>query len=360
MGLRACEQLTEKGLRRPDEAMTAKRSCGETMLPKEGLLRECGAPHDPALSESVRLVDGVPIFGVLQPSLDGLKAMLGEVRSRCRPHRQKILWICTQEDPMLFMNGSPHSCSLPVTVEQRCEDLSLPQRLDSVEAALKQEVLTSALHSGQVLVQNAQGHETVLTSPEVLTLQEAFMRVEPSTFAGTGTAPPASLLHLARVPVEASGQEVGTLDRLVAAASKAGPDAAMVCSSKLNSGTLIFSIVALMLLLPHMSQGRDVTEERIEPSRQNIEEHPAIQELCARLPNGEAISIWTQHCLAKGQRALEGLEKSLSSERHVYLLLFAAFLQSQGMRPLEAFSCTFEEWMLQSTQAFGLADLLRG
>merc|ERR1719291_85126 len=120
----------------------------------------------------------------------------------------------------------------------------------------------------------------------------------------------------------------------------------VVCSCPSDIGRLTVPMTILILLWPYFELKRNVSEERIEMPPKRTDEDPIIGKLVERIPNGEAVQAWLEHCLARlspdhplgGDTTKRPMGDAIDSRRYMYLLLFAAYLQSQGLKPIPQFA----------------------
>ena len=97
-----------------------------------------------------RQVEGLPVYGVAIPTVNGLRNVLDAVggKSRC------VLWHSMREEPLVYVNGQPFVLR---EVERPFSNLELTgitrERVEQMESRLREDVLLEAAqYAGRVLV----------------------------------------------------------------------------------------------------------------------------------------------------------------------------------------------------------------
>ena len=93
---------------------------------------------------------GEGIYGAAQPSITGLRTVLAVLG--CHPQGLgKAVWICTREEPIIYIGGSPFVLR---DAEEPFKAFTLsdrPEALESTERRLKQDILREAVKYGGVV-----------------------------------------------------------------------------------------------------------------------------------------------------------------------------------------------------------------
>lgn len=368
----------------PVEAAAVCRSRAGSVLGRQSVLRADSTPLSespelrPPTAATLQRIDSLPIYGCEQLTRAGLLEVLahvrsGEVGTGPKFPARRVLWVSAREDPTLFVNGRCVSL-----IREREEPT--PARFATFEAS--EEVLRAELeaeaaaHGGAVLLHSelARGsRDGDLASAVAMhasweTLQEAPLTLQ-DAFATVGRSFPE--LRLVRLPgTEGDGSlQEQAFDRAIEVLKHAEPDWAIVFSCGTGCGRTTSLMAIAALLWPYVESGRSVREEHIAPaSFRGSEEKPAILALISRLENGEAVRAWVDHCLSQCghlQHLAEAMyaEKdaqsaALCTQQYLYFLLFAAYLQTQGLRPLASFATTFQEWMQHAHRTLRAYDIL--
>ena len=156
------------------------------------------------------------LFGVGQPTISGVRALLNLVKARV-PHHRRVQWICLREEPILYVNNRPfvlRELQAPFHNLQDTAGIG-PLRIDAVERRLKADVLSEALqHDANVLVHDEAVQGEVRACWEscdqstVRTTQEVFDALQAEGYA----------VQLTRVPITAeSVVDARQVDSILAA-----------------------------------------------------------------------------------------------------------------------------------------------
>jgi hypothetical protein len=224
------------------------------------------------------------------------------------------------------------------------------------DTTLKSEVLSeAALREGRV-----QLYETVDSSKaasrssweilsDVLTPREAYSKFEHA------------VMGLCLKHVSMNDNATDSIIAELASFSSKGLRPLVVCSVPLGNESFLTGMLAtLALIWPHMEQGSTIREERIVLTPWYDEEPAAIGALVAMLKNGEALRAWVDHCLSLCRRppTTPSVAVNVGIPSFLRLLMLAAYLQEQSLRPLDSFVSTFQTWFQAEAERIGVCDLL--
>ena len=174
---------TAKNLMRTDLDLLVKKRKGR-VLGSANILKIdywASSTDEPSKAESsicpgapnFRQVGQSPIFGVAQPTVEGISHLLAMVNDegvengakgtpppkRVRLEDRKVVWINLREEPLVYINGKPfvlrdeHATTRNLTTFAGIQ----PERLEELELRLKQDVLSEAAEYGGKILLHGEG-----------------------------------------------------------------------------------------------------------------------------------------------------------------------------------------------------------
>ncbi|MCO5569307.1 hypothetical protein L7F22_023019 [Adiantum nelumboides] len=204
-----------------------------------------------------REVTGFPVYGVANPTKDGILAVLQRVGGgqKGRP----VLWHNMREEPVVYINGNPFVLrEVKRPFKNMLEYTGIDrERVEKMESRLKEDVLREAeRYNGAIMV----NHETEdgqifdvwekITAESVQTPREVFMDLEAKGFS----------VEYARVPITDGkaprSSDLGTLAARIALAAK---ETAFVFNCQMGRGRTTTGTVIACLVKLRCDFGRPVT-----------------------------------------------------------------------------------------------------
>jgi predicted protein tyrosine phosphatase len=209
------------------------------------------------------------IYGVGQPTVEGLKEVLARLDA-APGGKGRVVWTNMREEPVLYINGRPHSAHDLESPNVNLESPGLsPRQVEAQEERLKAEVLAEAArHGGRLLLHDQMpdgSHaprwervESVRTVKEVYRdLQEQGWRVD-----------------YARIPVsDEKSPEPQDFDALLRRLQGAPPEAHLVFNCHMGRGRTTTAMVVADLW--RRARGG---EPRVRPRVQTFSRQPAVHQ----------------------------------------------------------------------------------
>lgn len=172
-----------------------------------------------------RTLKGLPMSATGQPTLDGIRSILGEVGGGQDSKKLKIVWINLREEPVVYIKGLPYllrDIRHPFRVMREFKIGITPARAVAVEGRYKENVLKEAENGkGRVLIHlEKSDHQMIPTwedvSPQdVLTTEEVFSSLRDEGYCVEYCRAP---LHVEETPGLAS------IDRVLSQLQKIVPN----------------------------------------------------------------------------------------------------------------------------------------
>lgn len=125
-----------------------------------------------------RKIDGFPVYGVAQPTIQGVKNVLTSIYQKT----PNILWINLREEPFIYINGIPYVLRDTTVTLRNLKSFSgiTPMSLEIIEKKLKKDVLKELqAYNGKILLHTEADNGAVTpiwedcTPNAVLSLNEA-------------------------------------------------------------------------------------------------------------------------------------------------------------------------------------------
>ncbi|CAM8934542.1 unnamed protein product [Rhodiola kirilowii] len=219
--------------------------CQNLCLPE----RVEGAPN-------FREVPGFPVFGVANPTVDGIQSVLQRVGSS--KDGRPVFWHNMREEPVIYINGKPFVLR---EVERPCKNMLEytgidRERVESMESRLKEDILLEAeRYKGAIMVI----HETEdgqiydawehVNSDSVKTPLEVFSFLQSKGFPIT----------YARVPItDGKAPKSSDFDMLAANIASASRNTAFVFNCQMGRGRTTTGTVIACLLKLRIDDGRPI------------------------------------------------------------------------------------------------------
>ncbi|XP_061354056.1 uncharacterized protein LOC133298743 isoform X2 [Gastrolobium bilobum] len=235
----------------------------------------CPGCQNPSLPERVegapnfREVPGFPVYGVANPTIDGIRSVIRRVGSSVggRP----ILWHNMREEPVIYINGKPFVLrEVERPYKNMLEYTGIDrERVEKMEARLKEDILREAEQYGSAIMVI---HETDdgqiydawehVTSDVIQTPLEVFKSLEADGFP----------IKYARVPItDGKAPKSSDFDTLAFNIASAAKDTAFVFNCQMGRGrTTTGTVIACLVKLridygrPIKILGDDATREEVD------------------------------------------------------------------------------------------------
>lgn len=343
--------------------------------------------HTESLRENIpgapnfRQVPGTDVYGVGQPTVDGLRNVLDRVDGK----NQRVLWTNMREEPLVYINGRSYSLRDEAHPFENAEGFKGvdAETVDRNEQRLKADILAEAkANGGRILLHGESSDGTVTAewvevAPEsVRTTLETYQDLQAEGYK----------VDYARLPVtDEKAPEYGDLQALVDRLKSAAPETAMIFNCHAGRGRTTTAMVAAQLLQRAQSGKTTTPFQRVDTVRQDIREqgnyelgnYRIILSLIKNLDNGIDSKSETDQVLDQTQD-LQNLrtdinryrEKSLSStdpaaakraesrgldylHRYHTLITFNEYVKEQAPKGFEQ---SFEQWVEQHPE---ITDMLQ-
>ncbi len=214
---------------------------------------------------------GDKIFGVAQPTREGIKNVLNQ--AGCGPGSQgkPAIWTNLREEPVVYVNGTPFNLrDVHHPLDNEASPGRSPQQVDQRERELKREVLDEASKNGGfVTLHDEAGQfpnnrivERKVKVESVETVQEVYRGLEHEGYN----------VHFQRIPVtDTKKPEDRDLDALTTSLKDADPDSPLIFNCHAGEGRTTTGMVTASLLR-RAEHGDTRSVLRDETVRQDIKE----------------------------------------------------------------------------------------
>ncbi|PPD76768.1 hypothetical protein GOBAR_DD26307 [Gossypium barbadense] len=275
----------ESADRRPHEVgVVAAMRIGEVLGSQTVLKSDhCPGCQNVSLPERVegapnfREVPGFPVFGVANPTIDGIRSVLQRIGSS--KGGRPVFWHNMREEPVVYINGKPFVLrEVERPYKNMLEYSGIDrERVERMEARLKEDILREAeSYEGAIMVI----HETKdgqifdawehVNSDSIQTPLEVFKSLEGDGFP----------IKYARVPItDGKAPKSSDFDRLAANIASASKDTAFVFNCQMGRGRTTTGTVIACLVKLRIDYGRpikvlpgDVNHEQADGSSSSGEE----------------------------------------------------------------------------------------
>lgn len=343
--------------------------------------------HTTSLRENIpgapnfRQVDGTDVYGVAQPTIDGMRNVLDRVNAK----EQQVMWTNMREEPVVYVNGRSYSLRDEAHPFENADNFKGvdAETVDQNEQKLKADILAEAqANGGRVLLHGESADGTVtsewveLTPDSVKTTKEVYQGLQAEGYK----------VDYARVPVtDEKTPEYGDLQALVDRLKGVDEGTPMIFNCHAGRGRTTTGMVSAQLLQQAVKGDNDSPLQRVDAVRQDIREqgnydlgnYRLILSLIKKLDNGLSSKLETDQILDRTQD-LQNLrtdinryrEKSLTSQdpssarraesrgldylhRYHTLITFNEYVKEQAPKGFEQ---TFQQWMDQRPE---VTDMLR-
>ncbi|KAI8336649.1 inositol hexakisphosphate-domain-containing protein [Chlamydoabsidia padenii] len=122
-----------------------------------------------------RRIPHTHIYGVAQPTIDGLRSVIRRLFNDQSPHNDKILWINLREEPIIYINGIPYVLrDRYFTLRNiRAYHGITGSRLEQLEERLKEDVIREIDNSnGRILLHGEDQDGNVITAWEDVNVED--------------------------------------------------------------------------------------------------------------------------------------------------------------------------------------------
>lgn len=316
-----------------------------------------------------RQVEGTEVYGVAQPTVDGMRQVLDRVGAKDRT----VNWTSMREEPVVYVNGRSFSLrELAHPFENAAQfEGNSGEQVERTEQQLKAEVLAEARANGGRLLVHDEGpdgmtSEWVTVTPEtVKTTREVYQDLQAEGYK----------VDYARVPVsDEKSPETGDLQSLIARVNDVDQNTPQIFNCHAGRGRTTTAMVATQLIqqannpqsAERFSRVPAVREDIREQGRYEAGNYRLILSLINRLSDGTNVKAETDAVLDRTED-MQNLrtdinryrKKSLNSDdpssaqraesrgldylhRYHTLITFNQYVKEQAP---EGFEVTFEEWL---------------
>ncbi|KAI9328029.1 inositol hexakisphosphate-domain-containing protein [Zopfochytrium polystomum] len=324
-------------------------------------------------ASNMRKIPGWPIFGVAQPTIQGLKTAVSVLTVEAK---KMVAWINLREEPMCYINGNrPYVLRDQTLTLRNMKSYSgiTASRLEQIELRLKEDILAELQNFDNRILVHAEAADSAIVPiweeclpQNVLTLREVIDLLKREN----------DPLELYRIPVTAEQAPDDTdYDNLLQVLSKLDlKDTAVVLNCQVGlgrstTGTIIASLVLHWLQgLKPLDPPPSDADEPVTP--QKPLNYQVIHSLMRVIRNGTEIRHWvdltidrcsihstnirnvidtwkqTAESETNDRSRKRSVRKGLSSLRRYFgLIAFAAYLRSISPNELSAGLETFKSWM---------------
>ena len=303
-----------------------------------------------------RQVEGTNVYGVAQPTIDGLRSVLDRTGAK----EKTVVWTNMREEPVLYINGRSYSLREEAHPFENSADFTgvNETQIEQTEMQLKAEVLAEArANGGRMLLhtENADGvtSEWVDIGPgSVKTPREVYQQLQ-----GEGYK-----VDFARVPVtDEKAPENGDLQAIVDRVTSAEDGAALIFNCHAGRGRTTTAMVAAQLL-QRAQNPESVPFQRLEAVRRDIREqghydqgnYRLIISLIQHLDSGVSAKTETDEILDMTQH-IQNLRRDINRYRDKSLQAdneaSASRAEARGLDYLERYHklITFNEYVKEQT-----------
>merc|ERR1719400_1317484 len=84
-------------------------------------------------AHNFRQVCDFPVFGVGQPNPEGIKIALEKIKGSCDEKNNKIMWFNLRKEPVVYINGQPHSPRDPADLHHNLNISASMDEMDNLE-----------------------------------------------------------------------------------------------------------------------------------------------------------------------------------------------------------------------------------
>ncbi|KAI9099076.1 hypothetical protein K1719_024843 [Acacia pycnantha] len=231
----------------------------------------CPGCQNPSLPERVegapnfREVPGLPVYGVANPTIDGIRSVIR--RTGSSRGGRPVLWHNMREEPVIYINGKPFVLrEVERPYKNMLEYTGIGrERVEKMEARLKEDILREADRYGSAILVIHETDEGEIfdawehvTSDAIQTPLEVFKRLEADGFP----------IKYARVPItDGKVPKSSDFDTMAANIASASKDTAFVFNCQMGRGRTTTGTVIACLVKLRIDHGRpikilgDVTHE---------------------------------------------------------------------------------------------------
>ncbi|KAK4282652.1 hypothetical protein QN277_014003 [Acacia crassicarpa] len=249
--------------RPPEMGVVAALRNGEVLGSQTVLKSDhCPGCQNPSLPERVegapnfREVPGFPVFGVANPTIDGIRSVICRIGSSKGGH--PVLWHNMREEPVIYINGKPFVLrELERPYKNMLEYTGIDrERVEKMEARLKEDILREAEHYGSAVLVI---HETddgqifdaweQVTSHSIQTPLEVFKSLQAEGFP----------IKYARVPItDGKAPKSSDFDTMAVNIASSPKDTVFVFNCQMGRGRTTTGTVIACLVKLRINHGRPI------------------------------------------------------------------------------------------------------
>ncbi|KAJ2964084.1 hypothetical protein NQZ79_g1039 [Umbelopsis isabellina] len=340
-------------------------------------------------ASNFRRVPHTSVYGVAQPTVEGLQNVLRKLR-KDKGQSEKILWINTREEPIIYINGIPYVLRDRYFTLRNIRAYSgiTSNRLEMLEERLKEDVINETLnYEGRILLhgEDQEGNVRAVWEDvhvdDVLTVKDIMEQVANSVSndsdgdeeGGAENGNCQITLDYHRVPVTAEKppewKDFDDMRNLIASADH--PDASIVLNCQVGLGRSTTGTVIATLLTAWMYPGKSKLKEeqgQLEKSPRSPLNYQLINSLLRVIKNGlevksivdDAIDrcgkflnlrdvIEDMHMQAENEKDAASTKRAIKKgitalERYFLLICFQSYLDQTSPEAVDDTE-TFETWM---------------
>ena len=322
-----------------------------------------------------RQVEGTNVYGVAQPTIEGLRGVLDRAGAKEKP----VVWTNMREEPVVYINGRSHSLREEAHPFENSADFkgASAETVNKTEQQLKAEILAEAkANGGKILLhgetKDGVTSEWVEVGPEsVKTTQEVYSQMQDEGYQ----------VDYARIPVsDEKTPEAQDLQALVNRVTSTKEGSSLIFNCHAGRGRTTTAMVASQLIQNAQNPETSAQDfHRIDSVREDIKEqgkyergdYRLILSLVKKLDNGVVAKSETD-AIVDQTEDLQNLrtdinkyrEKSLNAptqskaeraenkgldylHRYHTLISFNQYAKEQAPK---GFEVTFEQWLEQKPE----------
>lgn len=116
-------------------------------------------------ASNFRKIRGFPVYGVAQPTINGIRAAVQALGDDMRNHLpDKVIWLNVREEPLIYINDTPYVLRDQYLQLRNMNSYSgiTSTRLEMIETRLQQDIIQELeMHDGKILVHSELAEQTI-------------------------------------------------------------------------------------------------------------------------------------------------------------------------------------------------------
>ncbi|KAI3895478.1 hypothetical protein MKX03_035445 [Papaver bracteatum] len=263
-------KIAESADGRPHEmGIVAARRSGEVLGSQTVLKSDhCPGCHNTSLPERVegapnfREVPGFPVYGVANPTVDGIRAVVQRIGSS--KDGRPVFWHNMREEPVIYINGKPFVLrEVERPYKNMLEYTGIDrERVERMEARLKEDILREAeRYGGAIMVIHETDDGQIFDAWEHVNIEAIQTPLEVYKCLESEGLP----IRYARVPItDGKAPKSSDFDTLATNIASASKDTAFVFNCQMGRGRTTTGTVIACLLKLRIDHGRPIRVQQLE------------------------------------------------------------------------------------------------